>query len=161
MIHRRIELHLDADDLDRGLDVLGGDGDAANDPAAADRHDDAVEVGRVLEHLDADRALSGDDLVVVIGVDEKEALFLDQGLGGDLAVGQRLARQDDTGAMRPGALDLGRGRRLRHHDGGRDAEPLGMIGDGLRMIAGRHGDDAAGPFLSASGSTSCYRRRGP
>ena len=147
VIHGRIELDLDAEISICRFDVLGRDRHAAEmTPAAADRHDDAVEVRLVLKHFEADRALSGDDLVVVIGVDEDESLFLDHGLGGDLAVGQRFARQDDLRAMRPRALDLGRRRRLRHHDGRRDAEPLGVIGDRLGMIAGRHGDDAARPF---------------
>ena len=53
--------------------MLGGDRDAANDAAAADRHDDAIEPGLVFEHLDADRALSGDDLVVVIGMDQDDS----------------------------------------------------------------------------------------
>ena len=39
--------------------------------------------------------------------------------------------------------DLHEGRRPRHDDGRRDTEPLGVVGDGLGMVAGRHCDDAA------------------
>jgi hypothetical protein len=42
---------------------------------------------------------------------------------------------------------LGEGRAERHHDGGRNAEASGVIGDALGMIARRHGDDAARAFF--------------
>ena len=146
MIHRGVELHLDTQDLDAGPDMLGGDRRAADDTAAADRHDDAVEIGRIFEHFDADGALPGYDHVVVIRVDEQEAFFLDQRLGGQLAVGERLARQDDICPMGARALDFGRWRRLRHHDRGGNGESFCVIGNRLRMVAGRHGNDAARLF---------------
>ena len=146
MIHGGIELDLDTHHFDLRLDMLGRHRDPGNDPAAADRHDDAIETGLVFEHLDADRALPGDDLVVVIGVDEDVALLLDHRLGGHLAVGQCLARKHDLGAMRPRALDLGRRRRLRHDDDRRDAELARVIGNRLRVVAGRHGDHPARPL---------------
>jgi hypothetical protein len=47
------------------------DGRAARDqPAAADRHDQRVDRGHVLEHLQRDRALAGDDVRIVERVDE-------------------------------------------------------------------------------------------
>jgi hypothetical protein len=52
----------------------------------------------------------------------------------------------DRGAMRPRPLDLVEGGGLRHHDGRRNGEPASVVGHGLRVIAGRHGDDAAVPF---------------
>ena len=70
---RRDGLDLHADDLDvrpRGLDR---DRDAAGQPAAADRHDDLREVGHVLEQLEPERALAGDDVGVVERVHERHA----------------------------------------------------------------------------------------
>ena len=55
--HRRIELGLDADQLDVRLDRLGGGRDAGHQPAAADRDDQRVEVGRVRQHFERHRAL--------------------------------------------------------------------------------------------------------
>ena len=39
--------------------------DPGHEPAAADRDHDRVEVGRVLEHFEPDRARAGDDLRIV------------------------------------------------------------------------------------------------
>ena len=44
--------------------------DAGEQPAAAGAHDDRLDVGHLLEDLQADRALPGDDVVVVERVDE-------------------------------------------------------------------------------------------
>ena len=40
-------------------------------------------------------------------------------------------------------FDLGEGGRFRHHDGRRNAQPPGVIGDALGVIAGAHGGNAA------------------
>ena len=58
-----------------------------------------------------------------------------------------LAVQDDLGAVARGLRHLhGRGR-LGHHDHGRNTQPLGMISDRLRMVAGRCRNDAARPLF--------------
>ena len=46
-------------------------GDAAGEPAAAERDDDRVHVREVLEDLEADRAVSGDDGRIADGMDEE------------------------------------------------------------------------------------------
>ena len=75
ILHRRIELGLDADHLDVGLERLGGDRNAGNQPAAADRDDQRVEVRRVLEHFERDGPGAGDDLRIVERMDEDIAVF--------------------------------------------------------------------------------------
>ena len=70
IVHRRIERGLHADDLDAGLQRLGGDRDAGDQAAAADRHQQHVEVGHRGQHLQRDGALAGDDQAIVIGMDE-------------------------------------------------------------------------------------------
>ena len=42
-------------------------------PAAADRHDQHVEVGHRRQHLQRDGALTGDDQGIVVGMDEGQA----------------------------------------------------------------------------------------
>jgi hypothetical protein len=52
------------------------------------------------------------------------------------------ARNDDLGLVPPGVLDLHHRRTNRHHDDGGNAEPPGMVGDALRVVARRHRHDA-------------------
>ena len=80
-------------------------------------------------------------------MDEDELLRVGQALRLGRRLGQRVAVQDDLRAVRPRMRDLGVGREGRHDDGRRDAEPAGMIGNALCVVAGRHGDDAAPAFL--------------
>src|SRR5215208_6676522 len=65
-VHRGIKLDLDSDHLDLRLEVLGGKRRAGYDTASADRNDDRIERRLVLDHLDPDRSLSGDDHVVIV-----------------------------------------------------------------------------------------------
>ena len=144
VVHRGIGAGLHAEDLDGGIDRLGRDGDAGDQAAAADRHHQRVE--RLLgigQHLERDGALAGDDARIVIGMDEGEAFVLRNSERAGVGFGERGAFQDDAGAEILGVLDLGEGRAFRHHDGDGNAQAAGMIGDALRMIAGRHGGDAA------------------
>ena len=67
-------------------------------------------------------------------------------LGAHLRVRHGLAVQHHGGAVRFGRGDLHERRRHRHHDGRRNVQPPGVIGDRLRVIAGRHRDDAARAF---------------
>jgi hypothetical protein len=75
VIHGREALRLDADELDRGLQALRRGGDPGNESASADRDDQHVQLGPSGEHLEADRALPRDDLLVVVGMDERESAF--------------------------------------------------------------------------------------
>ena len=131
---------LDADDLDPWLQRLGGDGDPRYQPTASDRHDQRVEVGLVGEHFEADRALSGDDRPVVVGVDRHQPLVARQHVGGLARRDEAVAFEHDAGAQRLGAVDLGERSALGHHDRRRDAEPPRVKGDALRVVAGRHRD---------------------
>ena len=55
-------LRLDADDADFGVGLLERAGDAADESAAADGHDDGFELGHLFEEFEADGALAGDDV---------------------------------------------------------------------------------------------------
>jgi len=134
--HRRIERGFHADDLDRWLFRVCGDGAAGNQAAAADRHHQHVEVGRIFQHLERDGALPSDDLRIVVRVDPDQIALGRDRLGAHLRFGDGLAVEDDGGAERFGRLDLHERGRHRHDDGRRNAEAAGMIGDRLRVIAG-------------------------
>ena len=121
---------------------------AGHQPAAADRNDDRVEVRRVLEHFEPDRARAGDDLRVV----ERSGRRRSRSRAPARAPWRKRRRTSSPCSTTVGAVALGlrhlhRRRRLRHDDGRRNAEPLGMIGDRLRVIAGRRRDHAARALL--------------
>ena len=78
---------------------------------------------------------------------EDEVLFLRQIVREGGSLRQRLTFQQNARLVMPRARHLGERRRLRHDDGRRNPELLGVIGDRLRMIAGGHGDHAASRFL--------------
>ena len=48
LVHRGIVPRFDAEDADRGLERLGGGGDPGDEAAAADGHDDELEIGQRL-----------------------------------------------------------------------------------------------------------------
>ena len=140
---RWVERGLRPDDLDCGLARAGGDRGAGNKPAAADGDHQRIEVGRVLQHLQCDGALARDHQRVVIGMDEGQAALAANGFGAKLRLRYRLALEHHLGAVRLRRLHLHEWRCHRHDDGGRNAQPGRVIGNRLRVVARRHGDDAA------------------
>jgi hypothetical protein len=129
-------VHFRAQGLRRG-------GDARNEPAAADRHHQHVEVGHLLQHLEAHRALAGDHRGVVVGVDEGEAFARAERVRVLRGPGERVALEDHVGAVHLRALHLVVRGAARHHDHRAHAQARRVVGDALRVVAGAHGDDAA------------------
>ena len=118
-------------------------------PAAADADDHDIEVGQVLEQLEADRPVPGDDRRIVERVDELEAL----GVADPLQLGERLADvgavEDDPRPVAEAGLDLRAHGAGRHDDRHRDAGRAPGPGVGLPGVPGRQRDDAARPSPSA------------
>ena len=71
---------------------------------------------------------------------------------------EALAVEDDRRAVARGLSDLHRGGEARHDDRRRNAEPPRVIGEALRVIAGRRRDDAARERCSASRLRSLLKR---
>ncbi len=64
-------VRLYTDDADIRSQLLDVDGDTGDQAAAADRHEDRMQVaGVLLENLETDRSLAGDHIGVVVGVHE-------------------------------------------------------------------------------------------
>jgi hypothetical protein len=128
-----------------GLERARGDRHAADQPAAADRHHQRVEVGHLLEHLERDRAGPAMILRVVERVDEHQPSLASSSRA------WRRRRRTSRRAGSRGAMLLGLRTFIsgvpRHDDGHRNAEPLAVIGDRLRMVAGRRRDHAARALL--------------
>ena len=134
-----------------GLALLDGAGDAADEAAAADGDDDGFEVRNLVEEFEADGSLPGDHFVVVEGMQEGEAVgvALADGFGaGFVVVG---AVEDDFRAVAGGGGDLDQRRHQRHDDARADAVLAGVEGDGLGVIAGAGGDDAAAALVVGEG----------
>jgi hypothetical protein len=85
-------------------------GDAGDQAAAADGDEDAVDrPGMLAQDLHADRALAGDHVRVVEGVDEGEAPLCGDRLGPHGGVRVAVARELDLGPEPAHGLDLERG----------------------------------------------------
>ena len=145
--HRGKPLRLHADDAHIGPRLFHRAGDAADQAAAADRHHDRFDIRKLLQHLEPDRALPGDDLIVIEGMDEGELLLLLQARG--LLAGFVIVRavQDDLRAKAARGGDLYQRRGLRHDDARANAQPRRVKGHALRVIAGARGDHAVRALL--------------
>ena len=150
-------LGLDADDAQPGQSAVAAVRAAGDQPAAADRHEQQVERAAVLDQLERRRPLAGHDPLVVVRVDEGEALAL--GPLGDqrLAVGGVAVEAHDPRAVALGRRRLGRRGVLGHQDRRRDARAARRSGRaparGCRSRRSRR--RAAG-----RAARRCCRRRG-
>jgi len=73
--HRGCVFSLHADDADVWQKAFGGDGDAGNNSAAADRNDDHRCFGTIFRDLQTDSSLPGDHQLVVKSVHVCVAVF--------------------------------------------------------------------------------------
>ena len=148
---RRIGARLHADQLRARAGLAQGHADAAGQPAAADGHDHAREVGKVLKQLERDRPLTGDHVGVVERVDQRGA----RSRGVCRRQLQRLLdRRPAKPHARAEALDgrhLRDGGVLRHEDLTADARQPCRVGDGARVVARAGGDEAARRTLAEGG----------
>lgn len=138
-IRRRVR-RLDADDPQRapllGRLLLRRGGDAGDEPSAADRDDEGLDSRRLLEDLEADRALARDDVRMVVGRHEDRAGALGElGRRGEGLV-EDVPAQHHLRAVVAGRRELGQGDADGHEDGRLDAELARGEGDALRVVAG-------------------------
>jgi hypothetical protein len=141
---RRGRSGLHARDLHRRVQIGDGHGDSGRQAAAADGNDDRADLRALLDDLEAERALAGDDVRVLERVD--------QDAPGTLRVllraGQRLldvgAAQQDLRAVATRRLLLRQRGALGHEHGRPGAQQPGRERNALRVVAraGRH--DAPG-----------------
>src|SRR5262249_42776447 len=136
---------LDADDAAGRIDRLRGDRDTADETAAADRYDDGVDVGGLVEELERDSAGARDDVRIVVRGDERRAgghrERLRQALG--LVVVRRLSAE--RRAVTPNRFELGLRRITRSEDDEALTERLRRGCQRAAVIAGRRRDQRQGP----------------
>ena len=89
-------------------------GDARQQSAAAERRDDGVDVGQVFEDLERDRAVAGDEPVVVERMDEVAAHAIGA-VRFDGPPAFVVGGADDRGAEPLDGADLRLRRRVHHH----------------------------------------------
>ena len=123
---------------------LGDRRHAGNQPAAADRGDEGVDRGHVLQHFLGGGAGAGDDPRIIERMDEGVAALRLQLTRMGISGIEGVAVQHHVGAVTFRLRHLYGGRVGGHHDHGFDAEPVGVIGEALRMIARRRRDHALG-----------------
>ena len=106
------ELGFHADDPRSRDERLDRHGDTTRESTAADRHEDQRDIRQFLGDLESDRALPGDDAVVVVGRDDGETPFRGDRLGPFAAFFRGRPHGDDLGSVGGDALALDRrGRR--------------------------------------------------
>ena len=140
---------LDADDFRLRTHALHVRRDPGDRSAAAHRDIDRLDRLRMLAaDLDADRPLSGDDVRIVVRMDEGEAARLAQRVRMLVRVGKRVAVQQHVAAPPLHRVDLDPRCRHRHHDNCAAAELGRRQRDALRVIARRRRDHALFELLA-------------
>ena len=141
-MHARIHRGLHADDLDGWIVCLGNGCHARDQAAAANRHNQHVEIRHIFEHFQCRCPLAGHDQRVVERVNPGQALALADEFSMLLGLVERCAFKQDAGSEGARMLDLVERGRDGHGNGHRNPESAAMKGHALRMIAGRGGDHA-------------------
>ncbi len=159
------QLRFDAEDTERGIDARQGSRYAGRQPTQTDGSEDSraaldAQLEELIGDLVADGSLSGDNVEVVGGRDEHEALFVGNlvGLGDTLHVVR--ADEHDLAAVGAHARDLHVGRVVGHHYDGAHVQESCRAGDRLRVVAARMDDNTAGAFIGRKLRQCVVARRG-
>lgn len=120
-------------------DIIAGQG-----TCGLEIFEDLAARGEVLENLQPARALSGDDVGMVEGGNDRRAGLLREAGADLLAILGFPVIADHLCAARAHPFGLHRRRVVRHHDARADAEQPRRLRDALGVIAGRERDDAPG-----------------
>ncbi len=117
LVHAWRFVRLDADYPGCRAQCLHGERDTGNQTSATDRHEDGMYVVLVLtQDFQSDRALPGDHLRIVIGMDECHTLLLCMLRGELVGLVVGVAMQFDLCTVVPDRLDLDGRRGARHYD---------------------------------------------
>ena len=122
---------------------LQSEGHSRNHATATDGNDRVRHRWALLQDLQRDGALPGDDGLVIIRMDHDQSLFglhaprLDHGLG------ECVAQKGDLGPVTTGVGHLDERRRDRDDHGRRNSQTRRVIGNSLRVIARARRDDSS------------------
>ena len=132
-----------ADHAHLGAEHLHGERDASTQTAATKRHDDVGDTRNVFENLHGNGALPAQHLIIVERRHVDHALTLAQLDRVGRGLVEHIAVQHDVGPIRLRRVHLERRRDLRHQNRRLRPTLMGRIGDALRMVACRGGDNTA------------------
>ena len=138
---------LNAVNLDIGAQALDGKGHTGQQTAAAHGHHNSFHIGQLIQNFQANGTLTGNDQLIIIGVDEGHACFFLQFHSAVMGVIVSALDQLHLGAQAFGAFHLHQRRAVRHADNALDAHAGGGQCHALCMVARRAGDHAFGALL--------------
>jgi len=146
--HARIRCGLHADDFrarSRRRDRQRG---SRNEPAAADRHEQHVDLAiRIFEQLERRRALARDHVLIIVGMHDRTARLRCKRACVRGRIVERFPGEHDRRAEIARAAHLEKRRRGGHDDRRAQADTRPVIRYRLAVVSGRHRDDAAGALF--------------
>ncbi|SJM69834.1 hypothetical protein CZ674_13495 [Agrococcus casei LMG 22410] len=148
--HGGCAIRAHADDANLRVDRFGCQCDASQEAAAAEGNHDSAHCWILLEQLEADGALAGDDPQIVERLDDQQPLAAGEGGRDVCGIVLRVSLHHQVDAGLTEQVDL----RLRHALGDahrhRDAEPLAHGRDRTTVVAGRvrHDSGHRGVFFA-------------
>ena len=116
-------------------------GDAADQPAAADRDQECVDFRQIGLDFQSDGALAEHRLRLVVSVDREGAALSDKLLAGAEGIGINLAPDHEFGAVVADPFELGGRGNAGNEDRRAQPEPLRGIGDGHSVIPAGSGSN--------------------
>ena len=147
--HTGCPRRLHAVHLALGAQALDGKGHARDQPAAADGHDHRVHILQLVQNFQADGALPGDHIVIVVGVDKGHAGFFLQLHGFVVRIVIGALYQAHLSAQALGAFHLHNGCAVRHAHHAFNAHAGGGQRHALRMVSGAAGHNAVAALFLA------------
>jgi len=139
--HGRATLHHDADNMDFRVGGLESKGDTTQQAATRQRHDDGVQIGKLLQQFQADGSLSGDDDRVIIGMNHLQPLFFTKAVGLFRRLIVSAAPDDHLGPEFLDRVSLVGGNRIGEANNGPQPETVGDIGQRTAVVAAGDSDD--------------------
>ena len=119
------------------------EGHTGDQSRAPDRDDDKIDIGNLFHDLQSDCALTSNDGQIVVAIDVGQAFFFRDLVRARLGFAEIVSVQDHIGAEFLAVVYLNQRGEFWHDHSCGNTEQLSLIGERLRVIASRSGDDAA------------------
>ena len=145
--HDRRVLRQTADDMDGGIVGLEHCCNAADQPATADGNEHDLDSRQLLDNLDADGALSGHHVQVVVGRKIRQAVLIRIAARLQFADQAVVAMQAHLDPIAAHGFQLRRRSMLRHEDGALYTQRPAAVGYGRAVVARRGGNNPAQTLL--------------
>ncbi len=118
-------------------------------PPPPNRDQHGFNVRQVFENFESDRALAGNDLLVIVGWHDGVTVLGGQLLSAQPPLFAARADYDNLRSKRGGSVKLVLRSIARHDDDGLHSQRPRRVGHALRVIAARVGNDSAAALFAA------------